>query len=42
MKSKGERAAIADRKHEEAKEAASGKRAGMPRVIDRTRRLDDD
>jgi putative FmdB family regulatory protein len=40
-KSKGEIEAIRDRKHEEAKEQAKRTTAGVPHIIDRSRRSDD-
>jgi hypothetical protein len=41
-KSKGELEVIRERKHEAAKEEARKRREGVPKVIDRTRRRDDD
>jgi putative FmdB family regulatory protein len=40
-KSKGELEAIADRRREEAKETARRKKAGLPKIVDYTRRGDD-
>jgi putative FmdB family regulatory protein len=42
VKSKGEREIIRERKHEEAKEEVRKRRDGVPRVIDRTKRRDDE
>jgi len=41
-KSKGEREIVRERKHEKAKEEARKRRDGVPRIIDRTPRRDDD
>lgn len=41
-KSKGEQAISADRKHAEANAKARARKDGVPEIIDRTRRSDDD